>query len=81
MAAGPYKVLKVAKVAGEGGFDYVSADSAGRRLYIPRSGPSARITVFNLDTLSRLAQSPTPARTERWSIPRPITVSPPASPS
>ena len=29
---GPYKVLKVAKVGGDGGFDYVSADSEGRKL-------------------------------------------------
>jgi DNA-binding beta-propeller fold protein YncE len=49
--AGPYKVLKTAKVGGEGGFDYVYADAAGRRLYIPRSGAGARVTVFNLDTL------------------------------
>lgn len=53
---GPYKVLKVAKVGGEGGFDYVYADSAGRKLYIPRSGPSPRVTVFNLDTLAPLGE-------------------------
>src|SRR5579875_1783250 len=34
---GPYKVLKRARVGGEGGWDYIYADSAGRRLYIPRS--------------------------------------------
>ena len=34
--AGPYKVLKTAKVGGEGGWDYIYADVAGRRLYIPR---------------------------------------------
>jgi len=34
--SGPYKVLKSAKVGGEGGWDYIYADSAGRRLYIPR---------------------------------------------
>src|SRR6202142_2972034 len=50
-AQDPYKVLKTAKVGGMGGFDYVYADSAGRRLYIPRTGNPARITVFNLDTL------------------------------
>ena len=33
---GPYKVLKTAKVGGLGGFDYIYADDAGRRLYIPR---------------------------------------------
>src|ERR1700730_11011650 len=49
--AGPYKVLKTAKVGGEGGFDYISADGEGRRLYVPRSGPMGQLTVFNLDTL------------------------------
>jgi nucleoside-diphosphate-sugar epimerase len=50
-ATGPYKVLKTAKVGGDGGFDYVYADDAGRRLYIVRSGNPGRITIFNLDTL------------------------------
>ena len=36
--AGPYKVLKTARVGGEGGWDYLYADVAGRRLYIPRRG-------------------------------------------
>jgi hypothetical protein len=49
--AGPYKVLKTAKVGGAGGFDYVYADSDGRRLYIPRTGDAARVVVFDLDTL------------------------------
>jgi DNA-binding beta-propeller fold protein YncE len=49
--AGPYKVLKTAKVGGEGGFDYIFADVAGRRLYIPRNGPTGQLMVFNLDTL------------------------------
>ncbi|HYW47386.1 MAG TPA: hypothetical protein VE959_31245 [Bryobacteraceae bacterium] len=48
---GPYKVLKTAKVGGAGGFDYVYADADGRKLYIPRTGQGARVTVFNLDTL------------------------------
>lgn len=62
----PYKVLNKARVGGEGGWDYIYADVAGRRLYIPRgavratpatdSTPErpaipARITVFNLETL------------------------------
>lgn len=50
-AAGPYKVIKTAKVGGEGGFDYIFADVEGRRLYVPRSGPMGQLTVFNLDTL------------------------------
>jgi hypothetical protein len=57
-AAGPYKVLKTAKVGGDGGFDYVNADVVGRRLYVPRSGPTARITVFDLDTLEPVGEIP-----------------------
>lgn len=56
--AGPYKVLKTAKVGGAGGFDYVYADEAGRRLYVPRTGTPARITVFNLDTLESVGEIP-----------------------
>ena len=51
-AAGPYKVLKTDKVGGDGGFDYVYADTAGRRLYVPRTGATPRINVYNLDTLA-----------------------------
>jgi DNA-binding beta-propeller fold protein YncE len=58
-ADGPYSVIKTAKVGGAGGFDYVYADSAGRRLYIPRTGnPGARITVFDLDTLESKGEIP-----------------------
>src|SRR5436190_24075629 len=49
--AAEYKVEKTAKVGGDGGFDYVYADSEGRRLYVARSGPAPRVNVFNLDTL------------------------------
>src|SRR5262245_7747020 len=63
---GPYKVLKSARVGGEGNWDYIYADVAGRRLYIPRRAPAVpvgaegsaptstvrtRLTIFNLDTL------------------------------
>jgi DNA-binding beta-propeller fold protein YncE len=54
--AGPYKILQTVKVGGEGGFDYVYADNAGRKLYVPRSGPSGRITVFDLDTLKPVGE-------------------------
>jgi hypothetical protein len=56
--AGPYKVQKNAKVGGDGGFDYVYADPAGRRLYVARSGPMGRITVFDLDTLAPVGVVP-----------------------
>jgi hypothetical protein len=70
---GPYKVLKTAKVGGDGGFDYIYADVAGRRLYIPRGGQRGapatdttpavpatpgRITIFNLDTLDPVGEIP-----------------------
>lgn len=52
-AAGPYKVIKTAKVGGEGGFDFVTADPVGRKLYIPRiDGPNSRVMVYDLDTLT-----------------------------
>jgi YVTN family beta-propeller protein len=54
--AGPYKVLQTEKVGGEGGFDYVYADAAARRLYIPRLGPAGKITVFDLDTLKPVGE-------------------------
>src|ERR1017187_7111347 len=53
---GPYKVLKSARVGGDGGFDYVYADADGRRLYIPPTGNPARVTVFNLDTLESVGE-------------------------
>ena len=37
---GPYHVLQVAKVGGDGGYDYVKADSADRRLFVTRHGKS-----------------------------------------
>ncbi len=53
-----YSVLKTVKVGGDGGFDYVYADSDGRRLYVARTGPTKRIDVFDLDTLASVGQIP-----------------------
>ncbi len=65
-SAGPYKVIKTARVGGEGGTDYIYADVVGRRLYITRGATQAReatattpavpafekrLTIFDLDTL------------------------------
>ncbi len=64
LSPGPYQVLKTAKAGGLGGFDYIYADDAGRRLYIPRgavqgeSPTPARVTVFNLDTLAAVGEIP-----------------------
>ena len=56
--SGPYKVLKTVKTGGAGGFDYVYADEAGRKLYVARSGSPGRINVFNLDTLAPVGEIP-----------------------
>ena len=62
--AGPYSVLKTAKVGGLGGFDYIYADVANRRLDIPRGAVQgatptpARVTVFDLDTLAPVTDIP-----------------------
>jgi|SRR5579863_9991400 len=54
---GSYKLMKTSKAGGTGGFDYVYADSIGRRLYIPRpANPGGRITVFDLDTLDPVGE-------------------------
>src|SRR5438132_9173793 len=70
---GPYKVLKTEKVGGEGGTDYIFADTAGRRLYIARGATQAqpatdtrpavpafekRLTIFDLDTLAPVGTIP-----------------------
>jgi DNA-binding beta-propeller fold protein YncE len=57
-AGGPYKLIQTEKVGGAGGFDYVFADVVGRRLYIPRSGQTGRVTVFDLDTLKSVGEVP-----------------------
>ena len=77
--SGPYKVLKRARVGGEGGWDYIYADAAGRRLYIPRGATRAvaatatapevpaipkRLTIFNLDTLEPAGEIP--GRGRKW---------------
>ncbi|MEO8078373.1 MAG: hypothetical protein ABI818_18745 [Acidobacteriota bacterium] len=70
---GPYKVLKTANVGGEGGTDYIFADTIGRRLYITRGATQVRpatdttpevpafekrVTIFDLDTLEPVGVIP-----------------------
>lgn len=58
-SSGPYKVLKTARAGGEGGYDYIFADSQARRLYVPRGGQNAgQVMVFNLDTLESVGAIP-----------------------
>ena len=56
--AGPYKIVKIQLIGGEGGSDYINADSDGRNLYVARSGPAGHIAVFNLDTLAPVGDIP-----------------------
>ena len=68
---GPYRILKTARVGGEGGWDYIYADAVGRRLYIPRRGIAAvaatdaqpaaaavpsRLSIYDLDTLKLIKE-------------------------
>lgn len=48
-SASAYQLLRSDKVGGTGGWDYLYADAAHRRLYVPRGD---RITVYDLDTLA-----------------------------
>lgn len=47
-AAEPYKIVNTAQLMGTGRIDYVTADSDGRRLYVPRGN---QVLAFDLDTL------------------------------
>lgn len=57
-ATGPYHVVNTAKVGGDGGWDYVNADAVNRQLFIARGGATARVTVFDLDSLKPLGAIP-----------------------
>jgi YVTN family beta-propeller protein len=50
-----YHLLKKIEVGGEGGWDYLYVDSAGRRLYVSRS---TRVMVFDVDTGKSVGEIP-----------------------
>src|ERR1019366_10248496 len=58
-AAGPgYKVVNTYKIGGDGGWDYLTADAAARRLYISRA---THVIVLDLDsgkTVGDIADTP-----------------------
>ncbi len=54
-AAEPYKILAITQTNGTGGIDYVTADSEGRRIYVPRGNQTM---VFDLDTYKCLGAIP-----------------------
>src|SRR5471032_3073916 len=47
LAAKPYKILATTQIPAVGGIDYVTADSANRRVYVACGGV---VSVFDLDT-------------------------------
>jgi DNA-binding beta-propeller fold protein YncE len=57
LADPPYRILKTVTVGGDGGFDYIVADSQDRRLYIARSGQiNPRLLAFDLDSLKQAGE-------------------------
>jgi DNA-binding beta-propeller fold protein YncE len=57
LADGPYRIIRTVTVGGEGGFDYIVADSEGRHLYIARSGKTnPRLLAFDLDSLKQAGE-------------------------
>jgi len=57
LAEEPYRILKTITVGGDGGFDYIVADSDGRRLYLARSGKdNPRLLAFDLDSLKQAGE-------------------------
>ena len=57
LADGPYHIIRTVTVGGEGGFDYIVADTQGRRLYIARSGKdNPRLLAYDLDSLKQAGE-------------------------
>lgn len=46
-AVGPYRIIKRIAISGDGGWDYITADTEGRRLYVPHD---TDVIVIDLDT-------------------------------
>ena len=54
-AAGGYHVVKRITIGGDGGWDYITADTEGRRLYVPHD---TDVMVLNLDSGSIVGKIP-----------------------
>src|SRR6266480_1426251 len=50
-AAGGYHLVKNIAIGGDNGWDYITADTEGRRLYVPHGGD---VVVLDLDTAARI---------------------------
>ena len=53
-----YRVVRKVEVGGDGGWDYLTFDSAARRLYVPRS---TRVMVFDADSFAAVGEVPSTA--------------------
>jgi DNA-binding beta-propeller fold protein YncE len=53
LAAGGYHVVKRMPIAGDGGWDYITADTEGRRLYVPHGG---EVVVLDLDAAATIGK-------------------------
>jgi DNA-binding beta-propeller fold protein YncE len=53
---GQYRVLKTVRVGGDGGFDWPIADAESGKLYIPRSGTTPHISIFDLNTIELIGE-------------------------
>lgn len=51
LSDGTYRVLKSVKLDGDGGFDWPIVDSDSGKLYIPRTGSSPHISIYDLSSL------------------------------
>ena len=57
-AAGPYHLLKEIPVGGEGGWDYLSVDAAGHRLYVTHATKIVVIDTVKDEVVGEIADTP-----------------------
>ena len=57
-AGGPYRLLREIPVAGEGGWDYLSVDAAGRRLYVSHGTQVIVIDIDKDTVVGEIADTP-----------------------
>ena len=55
---GPYKLVKEIQIGGEGGWDYLSVDSAGKRLYVSHATKAVVIDISKDAVIGEIADTP-----------------------
>src|SRR5262245_746754 len=55
---GPYKPIKEIKIGGEGGWDYLSVDSPGKRLYISHATKAVVVDLSRDAVIGEIADTP-----------------------